>query len=194
VIRGIVFDCYGVLVSGSLDYLRSLTPADKRQEFTDLSRASDNGFISRQEYVEGASLLIGHSSGEIQAIISKQEVRNVEMLEYVKQLRKVYRTAMLSNVGRGSIERLFGADELNELFDAVVLSSEIGMTKPSVEAYEYVASQLDVTTEECIMIDDIPFNVEGAEMAGMRGVVFMDLASCKRAIEQLAKEEYARAA
>jgi putative hydrolase of the HAD superfamily len=144
--------------------------------------------------VEGASRLIGLPVDEIRDIISKQEVRNAQMLAYVKQLRKTYRTAMLSNVGRGSIERLFGANELKDLFDAVVLSSEIGMTKPSIEAYEYAASQLDLTASECIMIDDIPFNVEGAEMAGMRGVVFTDLAGCKQAVERLAEEEHARAA
>jgi putative hydrolase of the HAD superfamily len=159
-----------------------------------LARASDNGFISRQEYVEGASELLGKSTDEIHAIIGKREVRNPEMLAYVKQLRKNYRTAMLSNVGRGSIERLFDADELKELFDVVVLSSEIGMTKPSIEAYEYTASQLDLTSDECVMIDDIAFNVEGAEMAGMRGVVFTDLARCQGRIDQLIKEEYARTA
>jgi putative hydrolase of the HAD superfamily len=186
VIRGIVFDCYGVLVSGSLDYLRSLTPADKRQEFTDLARAADNGFISREDYVEGVSELIGKPAKEIYEIISKQEVKNAEMLAYVRELRGHYRTAMLSNVGRGSIERLFTKEELGELFDAVVLSSEIGMTKPSIEAYEYAASQLDLLPSECVMVDDIALNAEGAEMAGMRGVVFASLEGCRHEIESLA--------
>lgn len=193
-IHGIIFDCYGVLVSGSLDYLRSLTPADKRQEFTDLSRASDNGFISRHEYVEEASRLIGITPKEIQDIINQQEVRNAGMLRYVAELRKDYRTAMLSNVGRGAIERLFTTDELKGLFDAVVLSSEAGMTKPSVEIYRHVAALLDMTPDECIMIDDIPFNVEGAEMAGMRGITFKDPESCKHEIAALIKEEHARVA
>lgn len=193
-IKGIIFDCYGVLVSGSLDYLRSLTPPDKRQAFTDLSRASDNGFISPREYIEGASELTGRSSEEIRAIISKREIRNSEMLAYVKELRNHYRTAMLSNVGRGAIERLFSADELGELFDAVVLSSEIGMTKPNAEAYEYTAAKLGLTAGECVMVDDIPLNIEGAEMTGMRGVVFKDIAGCKQAIGSLVEENYARAA
>jgi HAD superfamily hydrolase (TIGR01509 family) len=186
VIRGIVFDCYGVLVSGSLDYLRSLTPADKRQDFTDLARAADNGFISREEYVSGVSELIGRPADEIYEIISQKEVRSAEMLAYVKDLRATYRTAMLSNVGRGSIERLFTKEELEELFDAVVLSSEIGMTKPSIEAYQYAASQLDLLPSECVMVDDITLNAEGAEMAGMRGIVFADLESCKREMNLLA--------
>lgn len=190
-IRGIVFDCYGVLVRGSLDYLRSLTPADRRQEFTDLARASDNGFISQQEYVDGVSLLIGRSPEDVREIITRQEVHNKEMLEYVAVLHEDYRIGMLSNVGRGSVERLFTSQELAELFDAVVLSNEIGITKPSVEAYEYTASQLDLLPSECIMVDDIALNVEGAEMAGMRGVLFTDTEDCKRDIETLIGEENA---
>lgn len=184
-IRGIVFDCYGVLVSGSLDYLRSLTPADRRQEFTDLARAADNGFISREEYVEGVSELIGKPAEAIYDIISQQEVKNPEMLAYVKELRKNYRTALLSNVGRGSIERLFSKEELAELFDVVALSSEIGMTKPSIEAYDYVASRLELSPEECVMVDDIALNAEGAEMAGMSAVVFTNIESCRQDIERL---------
>jgi HAD superfamily hydrolase (TIGR01509 family) len=194
VIRGIVFDCYGVLVRGSLDYLRSLTPADKRQAFTDLARASDNGFISPEEYIDGVSTLIGRSPQQIREIIEKQEVPSQEMLAYVKELRKSYRIGMLSNIGRGSIERLFTPQELAELFDAVVLSSEIGMTKPSVEAYQRAASQLDLIPSECIMVDDIALNVEGAEMAGMRGVFFTDTEECKRDIAVVIEEEHARAA
>ena len=185
-IRGIIFDCYGVLVSGSLDYLRSLTPEDKRQEFTDLARAADNGFISREEYVSGVSELIGKPAEAIYDIISQHEVKNSEMLAYVKELKGKYRTALLSNVGRGSIERLFAQQELGELFDVVALSSEIGMTKPSIEAYDYVASHLDLSPEECVMVDDIALNAEGAEMAGMSGVVFTDIASCRKDIERLA--------
>ena len=193
-IRGIVFDCYGVLVSGSLDYLRSLTPIEKKQEFTDLSRASDNGFISLDDYMEEVGRLISRSPKEVQSIISQQEVRNAEMLKYVAGLRKNYRTAMLSNIGRGAIQRLFTTDELKGLFDVVVLSSEVGMTKPSIEIYQHVASQLDMSSDECIMVDDIPFNVEGAEMAGMHGVVFRSQEDCEREIAALIEEEHARIA
>lgn len=171
-----------------------LAPSDQRQALTDLSRASDNGFISLDEYIEGVAQLTGRNTEEIGDIIRQREIRNPEMLAYVKQVRKSYRTAMLSNIGHGVIERLFSADELNELFDAVVLSSEIGMTKPNVEAYEYTAAKLDLVPDECIMIDDTPLNAESAEMAGMHGVVFKDIAGCKQDIGNLVREKYARTA
>ncbi|HEY5695836.1 MAG TPA: HAD family phosphatase, partial [Candidatus Saccharimonadales bacterium] len=173
-IKGLIFDCYGVLVHGSLNYLRTLTPADKRRAFDDLSHASDRGIISGDEYVVGVGELIGISSQEVRDIIAKQEIRSTEMLELVKSLRTTYRTALLSNVGRGAIERLFSQHELEELFDVVVLSSEVGFTKPTREAYDITAKRLNLSPEECVMIDDILVNVEGAKAVGMQGILFKD--------------------
>lgn len=181
-IKGIIFDCYGVLVHGSLDYLRSLTSEDDRQTFNDLSHASDRGYISRADYLKGIGTLLGRTPEEIEEIIVRQEVRSPEMLEFVASLRANYKTAMLSNVGRGAIGRLFTEEELESLFEVVLLSSEVGLTKPGVEIYQLAASRLGLMPEECLMIDDIAVNVEGAKAAGMQGVQFKNMQQCKQEI------------
>jgi putative hydrolase of the HAD superfamily len=107
------------------------------------------------------------------------------MLSYVRSLRGTYKTAMLSNVGRGSVERLFTSAELHELFDATILSSEVGVTKPMAKAYEIAATQLGFSPEECLMIDDIVVNVEGARAAGMHAVLFESERQCKADIAEL---------
>ena len=190
-IKGVIFDCYGVLVHGSLDYLRSLASNENRQEFNDLAHASDRGFISRTDYLNGISRLIGRPPQEIQAIINQQEVRNPETLEYVLSLRSRYKTAMLSNVGRGAIGRLFSDKELEGLFEVVLLSSEVGLTKPGVEIYQLTASHLGLKPEECVMIDDISVNVEGARAAGMNGIRFEDIQQCRQELEVLLGESHA---
>jgi epoxide hydrolase-like predicted phosphatase len=190
-IRGIIFDCYGVLVHGSLDYLRSLASQDDRQVFNDLSHASDRGYISRAEYIESVGKLINHTPQEINDIVARQEVRSPEMLEFVASLRVHYKIAMLSNVGRGAIERLFNEEELESLFEVVLLSSEVGLTKPGVEIYQLAASRLGLAPEECLMVDDIAVNVEGAKAAGMQGVQFKDIQQCKQEIDVATKEVYA---
>lgn len=181
-IRGIIFDCYGVLVHGSLDYLRSLTSESDRQAFNELSHASDRGYISRADYILGVGKLINRTSEDIEHIIARQEVRSPEMLEFVASLRADYKIAMLSNVGRGSIERLFGEEELKNLFEVVLLSSEVGLTKPGVEIYQLAASRLGLLPEECLMVDDIAVNVEGAKAAGMQGVQFKDIQQCRQEV------------
>lgn len=186
-IQGIIFDCYGVLVHGSLQYLRSITPDENRQAFSDVTRASDYGYISQTEYIEQASSLIGRSVAEIEAIIRNQEVRSDEMVKFVVSFRTRFKTALLSNVGRDMVNRLFTPDELKDLFDDVVLSSEVGMAKPNAEIYQYTAAQLGVKPQECIMIDDTPRNVEGAIQVGMRGILFEDSKQCGRAIDEIVR-------
>lgn len=190
-IKGIIFDCYGVLVHGSLDYLRSLTSENDRQAFNELSHASDRGYISRTDYILGVGKLINRMPKDIEQVITRQEVRSPEMLEFVTSLRANYKTAMLSNVGRGSVERLFGEEELKNLFEVVVLSSEVGVTKPGVAIYQLTASRLGLLPEECLMIDDIAVNVEGAKAAGMQAVQFKDIQQCKQEVIVAVKGVYA---
>jgi HAD superfamily hydrolase (TIGR01549 family) len=87
-------------------------------------------------------------------------------------LRADFKVGLLSNVGRDLIARLFSEEEVSTLFDAVVLSSEVGMVKPYPEIFELMADRLDVRPDECLMIDDMPDNIAGAESVGMQGIVF----------------------
>jgi glucose-1-phosphatase len=171
-IRAIIFDCFGVLYRGSLDHLLDICPPASRQALADVSHASDYGYISREEYIKQVSGLLGISEAMVVSTIDEQQVRNTALLDFVKTLRPQYKTAMMSNIGRGVIPKLFDEHELQELFDAVVLSSDVGATKPHPQIYAATADRLGVLQSECIMIDDMQQNVTGANDAGMTGLLF----------------------
>jgi HAD superfamily hydrolase (TIGR01509 family) len=193
-IKGVIFDCFGVLVHGSLDHLRSLAPPARLHELNDLSHNSDYGYVSQADYLQGVGDLLGRSASEVAAIIHAQYVRNESMIALAQSLRGEYKVALLSNVGRGVIRQLFTPAELDVLFDAVILSSEVGMVKPHADAYELAAHQLDLTPNECLMIDDLPANIAGAEATGMQGVLCSDITQCIVDVRALLEEAYARAA
>lgn len=174
-IRGIIFDCFGVLYHGSLDYLRELAPPDRISEVTDLSHSYDYGYISQADYFAGVGLVIGKTADDVRQICREQHVRNEKLIAYVRTLRPTYKTALLSNVGRGFVESLFTAEELKELFDAEVLSNEVGMAKPSAGIYRLAAGRLGIAPEQCVMIDDSKRNVEGAQAVGMRGILYQNV-------------------
>jgi HAD superfamily hydrolase (TIGR01509 family) len=56
------------------------------------------------------------------------------------------------------------------LFDAVVISGEVGLAKPTRQIYLLTAEKLGLKPEECVFVDDLPVNVRGAVAAGMVGV------------------------
>ncbi|MFZ1600490.1 MAG: hypothetical protein WAT31_03855, partial [Candidatus Saccharimonas aalborgensis] len=116
-IRGIIFDCFGVLYEGSISMLRRICPPEKLDELNDLNKQTDYGYITTHEYIEGLARLLGKPSDEVASLVSHSHVRNQPLIDEVQRLKgEGYVLAMLSNVGNDSIERLFPADQLSELF------------------------------------------------------------------------------
>jgi FMN phosphatase YigB (HAD superfamily) len=111
--------------------------------------------------------------------------RNEAAIELVRSTRGKYKTALLSNINRQFIQRAFSDRELRELFDEVLLSTEVGVAKPMPEIYDMAALRLGVLPGECIMIDDSEVNVDGARRAGMRGVLFETPQQCRAELAQL---------
>jgi epoxide hydrolase-like predicted phosphatase len=76
------------------------------------------------------------------------------------------KTALLSNSWGLDYPR----EGWDELFDAVVISGEVGMRKPEPEIYRHAAALLGVEPQECVFVDDLQPNIRGAVDVGMVGV------------------------
>lgn len=170
-IRGIIFDCFGVLYHGSLNHLRDITPTEHQTQLNDLSHSSDLGYVSRGDYLKAVAMYSGQSESEIERVINLDHVRNDAMIQLARSLRTTHKVALLSNVGTHVIDHLFSESELQELFDTVVLSSDLHMAKPDPAIFALTAQRLGLLPEECVMIDDLEVNITGAQQAGMHGVV-----------------------
>ena len=59
---------------------------------------------------------------------------------------------------------------LGSVFDAVVLSGEVGFGKPDLRIYLLAADRLGLVPEQCVFVDDLASNVRAAVRAGMVGV------------------------
>lgn len=76
-------------------------------------------------------------------------------------------TGLLSNSwGGGYPTELFG-----EMFDAVVISAEVGMRKPEPRIFLHAARLLGLDPQECVFIDDIQANITAAEQIGFTGIL-----------------------
>ncbi|MDB5165186.1 MAG: putative (S)-2-haloacid dehalogenase [Candidatus Saccharibacteria bacterium] len=171
-IRALIFDCFGVLYRDNIDMLYELVPFDKRQAVHDVIHACDHGFISRSEYFDAIAELSGKTSDDIRELDKQQHSRNEQLIAYAKELKKDYKIGLLSNIGDETMDQLFPVEERTQLFDAFILSSQVGIIKPAREIFELAAHELGVASEECVMIDDLAKNVEGARMAGMQALLF----------------------
>lgn len=169
-IRALIFDCFGVLASGTWDAFckRHFRDEDTAQWMLarDLNRASDGGYITQQEYHGELAMLTGLEPAQVVEELQRGIVINDELLRVIASYRPEYKIGMLSNVGSNWMERNFSAAQ-RALFDVRVLSGDTGYVKPDQRAYEFVAKKLGFVPEECTFVDDLERNVQGAERAGM---------------------------
>ena len=103
---------------------------------------------------------------------------NPRMIRYLAELRgRGLRTALLTNNVR-EWEPLWRAKlpELDEIFELVVDSAFVGMRKPERRIYELTLERLGdgLRGEECVFVDDLEVNCEGARALGMTAVRFDD--------------------
>ena len=173
VTKAIIFDCFGVLVMSGRAALYHDYPALKNQIY-DNERQSDYGIISRSQLNEAIGQLTHLSPQVMEERYWATSVRNESALAWVKELKQSgeYKIGLLSNIGRDWLEDVLPAEERCGLFDAEVLSSDVNVVKPSLEIFEIAAQRLGVEPFECVMIDDLLANIDGAERAGMGGILF----------------------
>ena len=74
---------------------------------------------------------------------------------------------------------------LAELFDAVVISAEVGLHKPEPEIYLLASKRLGVEPQQCVFIDDLRENCTGAEAVGMTAILHREVAASVARLEEL---------
>ena len=81
------------------------------------------------------------------------------------------RTGLVSNSWG---EEGYDRTRFDELFDAVVISGEIGIRKPAPEIYALAAERLGRAPERCVFVDDLAGNLKPARAIGMATVLHRD--------------------
>jgi epoxide hydrolase-like predicted phosphatase len=110
-----------------------------------------------------------------------REVRpDEEMLAAVRRFHDAgVATALVSNSWRASDY------DLGDLFDAIVLSGEIGIRKPDPRIYRRAAQSLGVRLGDCIFVDDLGGNLKPAKALGMTTILHSGASSTIARLERL---------
>lgn len=185
-IKAIIFDCFGVVVSETLPTAYAAMGGDfeKDREFIQsVIDAANKGTIPRSTGPIAEKLGISEETW-LSAVSSGREI-NQQLLNFILKLRKDYRTAMLSNISSIGFSKLFEPGFLDEYFDVSVASGVIGFAKPEARAYEYVAEQLGVRLDECVFTDDRQEYIDGAAAVGMCTILFKHFEDFSDQLEKL---------
>jgi putative hydrolase of the HAD superfamily len=82
------------------------------------------------------------------------------------------RTALLSNSGPEVVAKLRSERPIDRLFDAVVISCEVGLSKPDPRIYRHCLARLGLEPPQALFVDDRADNIEGAARIGLRTLQF----------------------
>jgi len=181
-VRGLLVDFGGVLTTDVFHSFRrfcereGLDPERVKQLFRDDPdalgdlRGLERGELTEEEFSErfGARLGVDDTTDLVNRLFAEMGP-DQEMIEAVRSVRSAgVRTGLISNSwGAGRYDR----SVFPELFDGVVISGEVGLHKPQPEIYELGAERVGVPAQECVFVDDLRENCEGAQAVGMTAVL-----------------------
>jgi len=180
--KGLLVDFGGVLTTNVWDSFREfceaegLDPSAAKRLFREDPdalaelRRLERGEIGEPEFEArfGPLLGVAENEGLVDRLFAGMKPDGA-MVDGVKRAKATgVTTGLISNSwGAGRYDR----DAFPEMFDAVVISGEVGLHKPEREIFELGAQRAGLAPSECVFVDDLRENCEGAEAVGMTAVL-----------------------
>ncbi len=180
--HGLIVDYGGVLTTdvfasfSAFCEAEGLAPDAVRDRFRqdpearDLLARLETGALAVAEFEPRFAALLGVSSERLIERLFGGMAPDGAMLDGVRAARATgVRTGLLSNSWGAATA--YDPALLEELFDAWVISSEVGLRKPDPAIYELAAERLDLPPAACVYVDDLPGNLKPARALGMATVL-----------------------
>jgi len=135
--------------------------------------AVERGQISQRTYEMIIARLLGvDDQGLLGRALADLKPRP-EILDLVRRTRSAgIPVAALSNSWGGGRHNPYEGYDLDGMFDAVVISDQVGLRKPDPAIYLLAAEKIGVPPEGCVFVDDTTANLPAAGQLGMATVHF----------------------
>jgi epoxide hydrolase-like predicted phosphatase len=197
-LSGLLVDYGGVLTTNVWDSFRAFCEAEgidreevkrafrDRPEAMALLRRLEAGELTEEAFSPLFGPIIGvredRTEGLVDRLFAGMQPEE-EMIEALRRARAAgVKTGLISNSwGRGRYDR----DSFAELFDGVVISGEVGLYKPQPEIFELGAERVGLTPAQCVFVDDLRENCQGAEAVGMTAVLHRGADASLEQLEEL---------
>ncbi len=108
---------------------------------------------------------------DYQNIYEKNWILFDDAKELLENLKNRYKLVILSNGDGKQQRKKIEYTGLNQYFSDIVISSEVGYSKPEKEIFDIACKMINLKPENCIMIGDkYKVDIEGSLNAGMYGI------------------------
>ncbi len=137
----------------------------------------DDGTLTQEDFVSGVVGELPLSLKEVGEKICNNWYAVTPIIDgmdtLIKKLKKDgYKLYLLSNICLMLANDTSKFKLYNEYFDGGVMSSPIKLIKPNTDIFQHLLEKYSLKAEECLFVDDLLPNVEGAEKCGIHGFRF----------------------
>ena len=180
--KGLIVDFGGVLTTNVFDSFKAFCRAEglpegsvknmfrERGEGLSLLRQLEKGELTAEEFSDKFAPLLGVSPDNLVERLFGGIGPDEPMLDAVRRSRQAgIKTGLISNSWGDGLA--YDPALMEELFDAVVISGDVGLHKPQPEIFYLGAERIGVAPKECVFVDDLRENCAGAEAVGMTAIL-----------------------
>jgi len=107
------------------------------------------------------------------------------LITYIGSLKPDYKIGLLSNIASNWIRENLLTETEQLLFDQMIMSYEVKMTKPDPRIYHLSTERLGVDIQDCVFVDDIEHYCEAARQEGMQAVVYQNFEQMKAELAKI---------
>ncbi len=203
-IKNVIFDLGNVLIDFKpIKYIKSLGYDDEKalEIFNKTIKDSiwadmDRGiYRDKESYVSAFKTKYPEIQDDIDKFLGGPWVENVifplkdnlKMIDLVKEKGLNY--YILSNYPKDAFEYTYDMCPFIQNGDGMVISYDVLMIKPDKNIYLKLLDKYGLKANECLFIDDLDINVEGAKSVGINAFVFKDLEDGYKKLEEYLKGE-----
>jgi putative hydrolase of the HAD superfamily len=151
-----------------------------------LTEELERGTLTQTQWNEAAGRLLGIAPDNLMGRIFADLRPETSVIAAAAAARRAgVKVGILSNSVGLTPWNLYDGYEVDELYDAVVLSELHGTRKPEREIFRLVLDQLGLTAEECVFVDDTEQHLPPAAELGFTTVHAVEPARTVAALEHL---------
>nr|WP_321458801.1 HAD family phosphatase [uncultured Vibrio sp.] len=196
-IKNVVFDIGNVVVRWApLEIIRLTfgnveSPEEKVKSIfqSDTWFDLNKGIISEREAKLQYQRLLGFSELDCERLfyyVKQTQILIYGSVELIKRVKAAgYRVFALTDNVHEIVSYLKANYTFWHLFEGATVSAEVGLLKPQPEIYQLLLTQHSLEATQTVFIDDMPYNVEGAETVGIAAIQFENAVQCEADLKSL---------
>ena len=112
------------------------------------------------------------------------DVLDTELVDFIRSLKPRFKIGIISNAW-SQIEETLVEWGINDAFEVVVGSGDVGIMKPDPRIFQIALERLSVEPSEAVFVDDFIQNVHGAQALGINAIHFQGREQAIQELEQL---------